>query len=148
MIGYNIPVQVAADGWGRGGALGRYGPFGPPFKDAELQRTYNAEWRKLSASSIAITDATARSLVATVINSALAAGEASIPKIKNEVRREVLRQIPRIKREVRQEVLKQVPYIRTEAEGGAKTGVKNVLVGAGVLVVMGIGAYAFFSAKE
>lgn len=69
-------------------ALGqaRYGPYGPPFKDARLQATFDAEARSLAGESAFITEAVARRLLSTVINSALAAGDAKIPEIEARVR--------------------------------------------------------------
>ena len=69
-------------------ALGqaRYGPYGPPFADARLQATFDAEARSLASESAFITEGTARKLLATVINSALAAGDSKIPEIEARVR--------------------------------------------------------------
>lgn len=106
----------------------RYGPFGPPFSDPKLQATYDAEWRKL-ASSILITEGVARDLVATVINSALAAGESSIPKIERKVKMAVREEIPMIESEVR-------------------TTVKGILIGAGAVVgLVGVG-YGIYRAAR
>jgi len=111
-----------------GAGLGapRYGPFGPPFSDPKLQATYDAEWRKLS-SSILITDGVARDLVATVINSALAAGESSVPKIERRVKVAVREEIPTIEAEV-------------------ESTVKGILIGAGAVVaLLGVG-YGIYKA--
>lgn len=65
---------------------GPYGPYGPPFADISLQQTFTDQTKRLANSSAVITTDVARELVATVINSALAAGDASIPKIEARVR--------------------------------------------------------------
>jgi len=67
-------------------SLGRYGPYGPPFTDPELQATYVAEVKNLASNAL-ITTSTAGQIVATVMNSALAAGEAAIPAITAAVRK-------------------------------------------------------------
>ena len=85
MIGISIPTVVSAMPQPH---FGRAGYYGPPFQDRSLQRTYLDESSKLAKESYAITIGTARKLVATVINSALAAGEAAIPMIEARVRRE------------------------------------------------------------
>ena len=68
------------------GPLGRYGPYGPPFSDPELQATYLAEVKDLASSAL-ITESVAKQLVASVMNSALAAGKSAIPEITAEVKR-------------------------------------------------------------
>ena len=89
MIGISIPTVVSAMPQPHFGTpLGRAGYYGPPFQDRSLQRTYIDESNKLASESYAITKGTARKLVAAVINSALAAGEAAIPMIEARVRRE------------------------------------------------------------
>jgi len=64
---------------------GRATTFGPPFADPCVQATYEAQVKKLS-SSLVITEDTAKSVVAGVINSALSAGESAVPKIEARVR--------------------------------------------------------------
>lgn len=66
--------------------LGRYGPFGPPFADPELQATFLAEVKDLASSAL-ITESTAKQLVATVMNTALAAGISATPAIRAEVQK-------------------------------------------------------------
>lgn len=111
----------------------QYGPFGPPFKDPRLQASYEAEWRKLSGSSVLITDGTARDLVATVINAALAAGESSIPAIETKVKAAVLETLP--------EVLTKV---KTGAGTAAGTAVKNIIFGAVSMIgLLGVTFWGF-----
>lgn len=61
-----------------------YGPYGPPFKDPALQAAYQREARKLAGDSALITQATADSLVAAVINSTMAAVDAKTPEVERE----------------------------------------------------------------
>lgn len=118
-------IPLTPDSFG----VAQYGPFGPPFGDPRLQASYEAQWRKLSASSMFITDGTARDLVATVMNAAMAAGEASIPKIEAKVKAAVLATIPKI---------------RTEVESGAGSAVKSIIFGAVSLIgLLGITFWGF-----
>lgn len=67
--------------------LGRYGPYGPPFADPELQATFLDEVKKLASNAL-ITESTAKDLIASVMNSALAAGKSAVPEIRAEVEKE------------------------------------------------------------
>lgn len=69
---------------------------GPPFANPELQAFYEAEWRRLANSSVLVTEDTAKSLVSSIINTALAAGESVIPQIRAEVEKEAERATKRV----------------------------------------------------
>lgn len=80
------PTQLASSGLAvRVATLGRYGPYGPPYADRKLQDTYEAEWRALAKSSTFITEGTAKDIVASVINSVLAAADSATPNIRAQV---------------------------------------------------------------
>jgi hypothetical protein len=95
--------------------------YGPPFADPTLQAAYVAEWKKLADSSVFITESTARSLVASVMNSALAAADSAVPRIKSEVEKAVRGQIPVIEREV-------AKVAKEKAGEGARTQVGKLLI--------------------
>jgi len=107
VIGYNVPVQVAAQGWGE--ALG---PYGPPFRDPDLQQVFVAESAKLESSSMFITKGTAQDLVAAVINSGLAAGYSMVPEVEDKVR------------------------------AAARVGVARMFLGGAAVVALGLSAWA------
>lgn len=110
----------------------RYPSAGPPFSDPKLQATYDAEWRKL-ASNVLIPESTAKDLVATVINSALAAGESAIPMIERRVQTAVEAKIPKIEQKV-----------RAAAEGS----VKPLLLGAAAVVGLAGISYGIYRAAR
>lgn len=109
-------------------------PTGPPFADPALQAAYEAEWRKLSASSAFITQGTAQALVGSVMRSALAAGDAVKPSVVAAVRAETDKAAKKI------EVM-----VRQAAGESAKSGVGTLLLGvftAGLVGLTGWGIYS------
>jgi len=107
----------------------QYGPYGPPYADAKLQATYDTEWRKLSGSSAFITESTAQSLIASVINSGLAAGESATPGIEAKVRAAA--------------GAAAAKAAKPAAAEGATLAVKPMIVGVAVLGVLAAGTAAW-----
>lgn len=136
-------------------AFGQARRYGPPFADKKLQATYEAEARKL-ASDILIPEGTARNLVASVINSTLAAVDARLPDIERRVREEataaVMAEIPTIERQVRAAAVTAAPelerrlkevatkVVKQEAKKGATAGVARLFQGALVVSMLGVAA--------
>ena len=108
------------------GAIVRANYYGPPFQDRALQRTYIVESQKLAESSAVITLGTARELVATVINSALAAAESATPEIERRVR----------------------AVAEVAAKRGAKGGVSELFLGGIAVVALGLSVWGVMRAGK
>ncbi len=104
-----------------------YGPYGPPFHDPVLQATYDVQVEKLASNPL-ISTGIAQDLVGTVINSALAAGDAMVPGITAKVKAAVQSEIPTIEK---------------KAGGAAAGAVTWLLIGFGAVAVLGAGVWAF-----